>query len=291
MGEAPAAYRRCARRVRAEDPLTLAATYLLSPRRRRAVQAMEAFRLFVADVIAATPLADAGAGAAVLDRYAAALAAAGDGAPPAWPADAAWLPAVADTMVRAAIPTTTFADYLAARAREIRTATYPTWAAYDAALAAVAEPMAQMSVRFLDVSGTEHVVAARLMLAASESAYRLRCTAASRRNGRLYFPLEVLAAAGVDATTPDSDRRWRDVVRACVEDSRARHARAHTALTELMPRMARLAAVPLAVSDAWLDRIEARGFDVMDSEIVVGSAQTARAAVTHVLRGGAAARW
>lgn len=55
--------------------------------------------------------------------------------------------------------------------------------------------------------------------------------------------------------------------------------------------MARLAAVPLAVSDAWLDRIEARGFDVMDSEIVVGSAQTARAAVTHVLRGGAAARW
>lgn len=291
MNLAPGAYRRCARRVRAEDPLTLAATYLLTPRRRRAVQAMEAFRLFVADVIAATPLVDAETGAAVLSGYTVTLAAAEQGGEAGWPGDAQWLSAVADTMSHAAIPAAVFGDYLCARADELATATYPTWDAYDASLTAVAEPMAQMSVRFLDVGGAEHVAAARLMLAASESAFRLKGTRRSFRNGRLYFPLEVLADEGVDVDTPTSDRRWRAVVRSCVEDSRRRHKQAHAALTDLMPRLARLAAVPLAVSGSWLDRIEARGFDVIDRALVVGSAQTARAAIGQVLRGGADGRW
>lgn len=295
MNAPPGAYRRCARRMRAEDPLTLAATYLLSPRRRRSVQAMEGFRLFVSDVIAATPLADAAAGAAVLAEYAATLSAAEgearSGQDPLWPAGAPWLPAVADTMIRAGIPAEVFGDYLSARGEEIATQAYPTWAAYGAALYTVAEPMAQMSVRFLGVGGPEYVEAARLMLAASESAYRLRHTCESRRKGRICFPLEVLAAEGVEVDTPDRDPRWRAVVALCVEDSRSRHAAAHAALADLVPRLARLAAVPLAVSDAWLDRVESRGFDVMDRPLEVGSAQTARAAISHVLRGGAAARW
>lgn len=291
MSGAAGAYRRCARRVRAEDPLTLAATYLLSPRRRRALQAMEAFRLFVGDVTAATPQADAGMGAAVLESYAASLCAAAEGGGPEWPAGASWLQAVADTMVRADIPASVFGEYLDARAQEMATATHATWDAYDAALVAVAEPMAQMSIRFLEVGGDEHVTAARLMLAASESAYRLKGAHRSRRNGRLNLPMEVLASHDLEVDAPDSDPRWCEAVRACVEDSRGRHARAHAVLTELMPHMARLAAVPLAVSDAWLDRIEARGFDVMERDLAVGSAQTARAAVTHVLRGGASARW
>lgn len=281
--------------MRAEDPLTLAATYLLSPRRRRAVQAMEGFRLFVADVIAATPIADAETGAAVLADFTAALVAwerrAGSEQAPSGPAGAPWLPAVADTMSRAGIPASVFGDYLSARAVEVATPAYPTWAAYGAALDDVAEPMAQMSVRFLDVDGPDYVTAARLMLAASESAYRLRHTREARRNGRICFPLEVLAGEGVDVDTPDADPGWRAVVALCVEDSRRRHAAAHTALTELVPRLARLAAVPLAVSDAWLDRIESRGFEVMDRPLEVGSAQTARAAISHVLRGGAGARW
>lgn len=289
------AYRRCARRMRAEDPLTLAATYLLSPRRRRSVQAMEAFRLFVADVVAATAVSEADIGAAVLATYADSLVGFGhgDGGPGEWraPPGAPWLAAVAETMARAGIDAAVFEDYLSARSTEMATATYPTWAAYEDGLAAVAEPMAQMSVRFLGVDDPAHVTAARLMLAASESAYRLRCTCRTRRNGRLYFPLEVLGAGGVEVDSPDDDPRWSDVVRCCVEDSRSRHLRAHAALTDLMPRLARLAAIPLAVSDAWLDRIEAQGFDVMDREIAVGSAQTARAAVGQVLRRGDAARW
>lgn len=269
--------------MRAEDPLTLVATYLLSPRRRRALQAMEAFRLFVADVIAATPLADADTAAVILADYSEAIAGegpeAGSGHPP-------WLAAVADTRMRAGIEAAVFSDYLDARATEIATASYATWTVYDRALDAVAEPMAQMSVRFLDVEADGYVHAARLMLAASETAYRLRFTAQARANGRLYLPLEVLEDEGVQIDTPDDDPRWRDVVRECAADSRARHKLAHTALADLIPRMARLAAIPLAISESWLDRIDARDCDVMTRPLPLGSSNTARAAVAHVLGGG-----
>lgn len=277
-------YRRCARRMRAEDPLTLAATYLLSPRRRHAVQAMEAFRLFVADVIADTPRADAAAGAAVLAGYGERIAAVGDVVGGA--GHDVWLAAVADTRVRAGIDAQVFLDYLDARADEMATASYPTWDDHDAALARVAEPMAQMSVRFLDVDPAGYVDAARLMLAASETAYRLRFTARARTNGRLYIPVEVLEDEDVGIDTPSTDARWCDVVRAGVADSRARHKVAHAALSGLLPRMARLATIPLAISESWLDRIDARGCDVMARPLPLGSSNTARAAVAHVLRGG-----
>jgi len=279
-----ASYRFCAERVRGEDPAAYAATLLFPPARRRQFQALEALRLCTGDIIAATSVSDAAQGEAQMRECAAVLrSGVGEGRRRASDGPT-WVPAAADTFSGLGLDPAIYDRYVDAVAVAMRTGSYETHEAHVASIVPMAEAGADLIVPTLHLDPSVYRATAIEVLVASEISYRLRDLSRNRTLGRLHLPLSDLRGAGIEPETPPEDPRWVEVVRQSVVRTRLAYRESEAGLAVMDPVRRRLVGIAMAVSEAWLDRVEAAGQRVMKQPPRLGIGRQMLAAGRAVFR-------
>jgi len=237
------------------------ASGLLPPDKRRAVRALYAF-CRVSDNLVDRPQGDARAAlAAWRARALAAQPPAGD------PVTAAW----ADTRRRYRIPLRYAEQLLEGVGRDLRPVKYHTFPELAGYAYAVASTVGLMSMHIIGFSGPEAIPYAIRLGVALQLTNVLRDVGEDLRSGRLYLPLEELAAFGLqeedlrqekDLLAGRVDERWRAFMRFQIQRNRRLYERAWPGIA-LLDRDGRFAIAAAAdLYRAILDDIEAHDYDV-----------------------------
>ncbi|NUT46521.1 MAG: phytoene/squalene synthase family protein [Saccharothrix sp.] len=285
-----AAYARC-RELNARHGRTFfLATRLLAPAQRPAVHALYGFARLADEIVdSGEPTDPAGElkllGARLDDELA--------GRPTGEPV----LAALADTVRRYAIPTPLFGDFLASMRMDLTVTSYADMAALERYMHGSA---AVIGLQMLPVFGTvvprdEAAPAAAALGRAFQLTNFLRDVGEDLDRGRVYLPVDVLDAYGVDRELLTWCRRTG------ASDQRVRRALRHLAAHTLAEYRAGEAGVPMlrAVSRpcvrtaltlyrAILDEIAAADYRVLDRRVVVPTSRRVAVAVPGFVRAWAA---
>ncbi|WP_340556408.1 phytoene/squalene synthase family protein [Streptomyces sp. GSL17-111] len=270
-----AAYARC-RRINARGGATyFLATRLLTARQRPAVHALYGFARYADDIVDDL---DADADAAERARALDDLDATVRRALATGHSDHPVLAALADTAARYAIEPTHFTDFMHSMRMDLHITEYPTWQAlrvYTHGSAAV------IGLQLLPVLGTvvpreEAAPHAASLGVAFQLTNFLRDVGEDLDRGRVYLPLDLLAAHGVDRSlltwcraTGHTDHRVRAALREMIHITRGiyRHAAAGIPMLDGVSRPCVRTAFILY--EAILRRIEAADCAVIDHRAIV----------------------
>jgi 15-cis-phytoene synthase len=259
------AYSYCAQLTRASSRTFYLASRLLPGRKRRAVRALYAFCRATDDMIdQAARLEDA---RRLLDDWRERVARppnAYDPIPLAW----------ADTKARYRIPHGYEAQLIEGIARDLRQQRYATFAELAEYCYGVASTVGLMVMHIVDFRSEDALPYAVKLGIALQLTNILRDVAVDWQVGRLYLPLDELAAFGLseaDVARGVVDNRWRAFMRYQIARTRALYAEADPgiALLDAEGRFAIAAAAGLY--RAILRDIEAHDYDVFHRRAHVGA--------------------
>jgi phytoene synthase len=253
---APAAYLRCQQITRDHSRTFFLASSLLSPDQRRAIRALYAFCRVSDDLVDRNATNRAEKLADWRRRSLSDHPSADD--PVAW----AW----ADTRARFQIPRQYAEQLLDGVASDLTPARYASFADLTHYCYAVASTVGLMVMHIVGYRGEEAIPYAVKLGVALQITNILRDVGEDWRNGRLYLPLDELAAFGLsetDIARATMDERWRAFMRFQVGRARQLFAEALPGVALLNPggRLAIGAAAELY--QAILDDIEANRYDVL----------------------------
>jgi phytoene synthase len=245
------------------------ASRLLPDAKRRAVRALYAF-CRVSDDIVDNPNANPEGELAEWRQRALAAR------PPSYdPVALAW----ADTRQRYRIPPRYVEQLIDGVARDLdqnRYATFDELAAYSYGVASTVGLMSMHIIGFSDSAAVPYAIKLGVAL---QTTNILRDVGEDWRAGRLYLPLEELAAYGLaeeDLARGRVDDRWRDFMRFQIDRNRQLYREAHPGISMLDPdgRLAIAAASDLY--SAILDDIERHDFDVLNRRAHVSTGRKLR---------------
>ncbi|WP_086788697.1 phytoene/squalene synthase family protein [Crossiella equi] len=291
-----AAYRRC-RELNARHGRTyFLATRLLAPAQRPAVHALYGFARWADEIV--DDQADGRGPAqrrARLDELAADLAAGFAEGHSRHPV----LAAVVDTVARYDIDHTYFADFLTSMRMDTEVTEYRTFAELARYVRGSAEVI---GLQVLPVLGTTtDRASAEPYAAALGEAFQLtnflRDVGEDLDRGRVYLPLDELAAFGVDRARlaacrarGQTDRAVRAALAHLVSRTRATYRRAEPGIAMLAPVSRPCVATAFRLYQGILDGIEAADYRVLEGRVVVPTARRLAVAVPGFAR-AVLARW
>jgi phytoene synthase len=257
------AYRHCDAVIAAHSRSFHVATSLLPPDKRRAVRALYAF-CRVSDNIVDCPQGDVAAALATWRQRALS---------PEPPADDLIATAWADTRLRYRIPRRYVEQLIEGVAHDLpaacgqRPKRYQTFEELAAYAYGVASTVGLMSMHIVGFSGPQAIPYAIKLGVALQLTNILRDVGEDWRVGRLYLPLEELAAFGLAESDLDSgrvDERWRAFARFQIERNRRLYAEARPGIAMLSKEGRFAVAAAGELYRAILDDIEAHDYDVFN---------------------------
>jgi phytoene synthase len=285
-----AAYTRC-RRLNAEHGKTYyLATRMLTPEQRPAIHALYGFARYADDIVDLPPAG------ATLDDIANTLTAVGRELEHGLlhgHSDDPVLAAVVDTTARYAISHKLFDDFLTSMRMDLTVETYPTRRDLYRYTHGSAEAI---GLQVLPVLGTvttpaEAAPAAATLGLAFQLTNFLRDVAEDYQRGRIYLPLDELAACGVDAeligwcvANRRTERRMTAALRAQIAATRKVYDVAVPGIDQLAPVSRPCVRTAYRLYSEILDRIEAAEYDVFSRRARVGTTRKATAAAAGVAR-------
>jgi phytoene synthase len=288
------AYATCRALNAAHGRTYFLATRLLPAARRPAVHALYGFARYADEIVDDLgddrPVAEK---AAQLDGLTAGLEAALDGAPTAVPV----LAALADTARRYAIDRRHFTDFMASMRMDTTVTEYAT---FDDLAVYVHGSAAVIGLQMLPILGTrvpreEAEPAAAALGVAFQITNFLRDVGEDLDRGRVYLPMDELAAFGVDREllvwcrrTRRGDARVRRALAYLVARTRGTYRRAEPGIPMLEPVSRACVACAFTLYRGILDEIEAAGYDVLHRRVSVSTRRRAAAAGPGLARALAA---
>ncbi len=293
-----AAYATCRALNAAHGRTYFLATRLLPPARRPAVHALYGFARYADEIVDDLgddrPVAEK---AVELDALSAELEAALDGALETGAPRAPVLAALADTARRYAIDRRHFTDFMASMRMDTTVTEYPT---FDDLAVYVHGSAAVIGLQMLPILGTrvpraEAEPAAAALGVAFQLTNFLRDVGEDLDRGRVYLPLDELAAFGVDREllgwcrrTHRSDPRVRRALAYLVARTRATYRRAEPGIPMLEPVSRACVGCAFTLYRGILDEIEAAGYDVLHRRVAVPNRRRAAVALRGLARALAA---
>jgi phytoene synthase len=292
-----AAYSRCKDLNARHGRTYFLATRLLSPRQRPSIHALYAFARWVDDLVDEPPPESttediAAALAEITIELDTTLRNEGSADP--------LLNAVTDTIRRFAIPLTHFTAFLRSMRMDLTTTEYPTRTALDGYMYGSAEVI---GLQVLPVLGTatnsreEAKVPAAALGKAFQLTNFLRDVGEDLGRGRMYLPVNELAAFGVDrerlhwcACQRKIDRHVRRALAAQVAITRAVYRRAGCGIAMLHPVSRPCVSTALTLYSRILDRIESMDYNVFAGRATVSRPQRVAVAGTAFARAAWARR-
>ena len=285
-----AAYATCRALNAAHGRTYFLATRLLPAARRPAVHALYGFARhadeIVDDLDDDRPVAEK---AAQLDALTADLHAALDGGP----VDTPVLAALADTTRRYGIDRQHFVDFMVSMRMDTTVAEYAT---FDELAVYVHGSAAVIGLQMLPILGTrvpreEAEPPAAALGVAFQVTNFLRDVGEDLDRGRIYLPLDELAAFGVDRdllawcrTTRRSDPRVRRALAHLVARTRGTYRRAEPGIAMLEPVSRACVGCAFTLYRGILDEIEAADYDVLYRRVAVPNRRRAAVAVPGLAR-------
>jgi phytoene synthase len=259
-----AAYNYCEAVTAARSRTFSLASALLPREKRRAMRALYAFCRVTDDIVDRRSVNVGGALAAWRHR------ATDPNPPPDDPVALAW----ADTRARYRIPSTYAEQLIDGVARDLRQTRYTSFDELATYAYGVASTVGLMSMHIIGFAGEAAIPYAVRLGVALQLINILRDVGEDWRAGRLYLPLDELAAHGLteaDVAVGHVDERWRTFMWAQTERVRRIYAEAWPGIRLLHAdgRFAVAAAGELYLGI--LDDIEAHDFDVFDRRAHVGT--------------------
>ncbi|ADB32915.1 Phytoene synthase [Kribbella flavida DSM 17836] len=290
------AYARC-RQLNAEHGKTyFLATRMLAPAQRPAVHALYGFARFADDVVDVPPAGATPADvAASLEQVAQAL---GHGLDDGRSQDPI-IAAVVDCAGRFGIGRDLFDDFLTSMRMDLTVERYPTRADLYRYTRGSAEVI---GLQVLPVLGTvtsraEAAPAAAALGLAFQLTNFLRDVAEDYERGRVYLPLDELAAHGVDdeligwcVANRRTEPRMTEALRAQIAATRAVYAQARPGIAMLSPISRPCVRTAYVLYSEILDRIEAAGHDVFSRRAHVHGFRKATVAGAALAKGIVARR-
>ncbi|GAA3636285.1 phytoene/squalene synthase family protein [Streptomyces chitinivorans] len=270
-----AAYTRC-RELNARHGRTyFLATRLLTPRQRPAVHALYGFARWADDIVddldpALTPEQRARALAELDEELSAALRTGRGGHPV--------IAALADTAARYAIDPAHFTDFMRSMAMDLHVTEYPTLDDLRVYMHGSAAVVGLQVLPVLDtvVPRQEAAPHAAALGVAFQLTNFLRDVGEDLDRGRIYLPLDRLAAHGVDRDlllwcrrAGRADARVRAALRELCETTRGIYREAEPGIAMLHPVSRPCVRAAFVLYRAILDRIEAAGYAVLHRRAVV----------------------
>ncbi|MFE2753956.1 phytoene/squalene synthase family protein [Actinosynnema sp. NPDC059335] len=271
MTDLAAAYARC-RELNARHGRTFfLATRLLTPAQRPSVHALYGFARLADDIVDSGTSPDP---AGELDALGARLRDELAGRRTGHPV----LAALADTARRHRLDQALFTDFLASMRMDLTVTSYPDFPALERYMHGSAEVIGlQMLPVFGTVGPRERAEPAAAALGrAFQLTNFLRDVGEDLDRGRLYLPLDVLAAHGVDREllvwcrrTGRSDQRVRRALRHLVAHALAEYREAEVGVPMLRPVSRPCVRTALVLYRGILDEIAAADYRVLDRRVVV----------------------
>ncbi|MFP8940105.1 phytoene/squalene synthase family protein [Streptomyces fenghuangensis] len=270
-----AAYTRC-RELNARHGRTyFLATRLLTPRQRPAVHALYGFARWADDIVddldpALTPEQRARALVELDEELSAALRTGRGGHPV--------IAALADTAARYAIDPAHFTDFMRSMAMDLHVTEYPTLDDLRVYMHGSAAVIGLQVLPVLDtvVPRQEAAPHAAALGVAFQLTNFLRDVGEDLDRGRIYLPLDRLAAHGVDRDlllwcrrAGRADARVRAALRELCETTRGIYREAEPGIAMLHPVSRPCVRAAFVLYGAILDRIEAAGYAVLHRRAVV----------------------
>jgi phytoene synthase len=266
------------------------ATRLLPPQRRPAVHALYGFARYVDDLVdepedAATPEIVAETLSTIEEQLASALAGASTEEPV--------VAALRDTIKRYGIDPALFAAFLASMRMDLEVTAYPDRAALERYTYGSAQVI---GLQMLPVLGTvcrpeEAAPCAGALGEAFQLTNFVRDVAEDLDRGRVYLPLDELAAFGVDAerlawcrASGRADAAVRRAIADQVAHTRRVYRAAEPGIAMLRAESRPCIATAFALYAGILDRVEAADHDVFAGRAAVGTGRKLRAAVPALAR-------
>ncbi len=273
------------------------ASAALAPAKRRAAFALYAFCRRLDDLVDEPDGADVAAIRARLDGARAvvrALAAGVDGAaravPPWHPTE---LAALGDTLARHRIPAEPLLELVRGVEMDLTPRPFATRVELDAYCYRVAGTVGEMMAAVLGARDPVALAPAADLGRAMQLTNILRDVAEDLARGRLYLPLDDLAAAGVgvaDLARGRVDGAFRRLMAAEIDRARRLYRRALAGVRHIADARSRLAVRLMAAIYADILRvIEAQGYDVFARRATVPARRKLALAAAVVVRGEAAA--
>jgi phytoene synthase len=258
------AYAHCDSLTAEHSKTFYAATSLLPRAKRNAVRALYAFCRVVDDIVDCSDGDVEKSLAAWRRRALSSQPLASDLVALAW----------SDTRLHYRIPTRYAEQLIEGVARDLRQKRYQTFEELTAYAYGVASTVGLMSMHIIGYSGAEALPYAIKLGVALQITNILRDVGEDWRAGRIYLPLEELAAFGLtdaDVAAGRVDERWRGLMRFQIARNRRLYAEAMPGIKMLNSdgRFAVSAAAELY--RAILGEIEAHDYDVLDRRAHVGA--------------------
>ena len=258
------AYAYCAQVTRASSRTFYLASRLLPGRKRRAARALYAFCRATDDMI--DQAAHAGDARRLLDDWRERVARPPN---PYDPIPLAW----ADTKARYRIPRGYEAQLIEGIARDLRQRRYATFAELAEYCYGVASTVGLMVMHIVDFRSEDALPYAVRLGIALQLTNILRDVAVDWRVGRLYLPLDELAAFGVceaDVAGGVVDERWRAFMRYQIARARALYAEAEPGIALLNAEGRFAIGAAASLYRAILEDIEAHDYDVFRRRAHIG---------------------
>jgi 15-cis-phytoene synthase len=262
------AYAYCARLTRASSRTFYLASRLLPRQKRRAVRALYAFCRATDDIIDhLSQPEDADDARCLLEDWKARV-----GRPPNAfdPIPLAW----ADTKARYRIPHGYEAQLIDGIARDVRQQRYATFAELADYCYGVASTVGLMVMHIVDFQSEDALPYAVKLGIALQLTNILRDVAVDWRVGRLYLPLDELAAFGLSEADIERgvvDARWRAFMRYQIARTRALYAEAEPGIALLSAEGRFAIAAAASLYQAILGDIEAHEYDAFHRRAHVGA--------------------
>jgi 15-cis-phytoene synthase len=276
-------YEACRRRNAAHGRTYYLATLLLPAAKRAAVHALYAFARHADDLVdTVDPMATVESRDRALSRWAEAFRA-GDTNDPL-------LPAVHDTIARYQIPRQLFADFLDAMRMDLTTSSYQTWGDLQGYVHGSAAVIGEQLLPVLGTMPGMREVArpyARDLGVAFQLANFIRDVGEDLRRGRVYLPVDDLAAFGVnrsDLAAGIVDGRIRRLLAFEISRARELFRSADPGIRLLDPASRDCVRTAFTLYGGILDAVEQADYRVLDRRVAVGPARRARVALPGLVR-------
>ncbi|MBX3064407.1 MAG: phytoene/squalene synthase family protein [Anaerolineae bacterium] len=263
-----AAYRHCDALTRFHSKTFYLASGLLPEKKRRATRALYSF-CRITDNLVDTPDEHAGAQAALENwRRVVTL--------PQPPTDDPIALAWADAQLRFNIPTGYAQQLIDGVRQDFSRTRYNTFSELAEYSYGVASTVGLMAMHIIGFSGDDAIPFAIKLGIALQLTNILRDVAEDWRNGRLYLPLEELAAHGLSETDIANsvafgcyDNRWRELMSAQIDRARQLYRESAHGIRLLNSDGRFAIAAAARLYEAILDRIEAADYDVFSGRASV----------------------
>jgi 15-cis-phytoene synthase len=276
-------YEACRRRNAAHGRTYYLATLLLPAAKRAAVHALYAFARHADDLVdTVDPMATVESRDRALSRWAEAFRA-GD-------TNDLLLPAVHDTIARYQIPRQLFADFLDAMRMDLTTSSYQTWGDLQGYVHGSAAVIGEQLLPVLGTMPGMREVArpyARDLGVAFQLANFIRDVGEDLRRGRVYLPVDDLAAFGVnrsDLAAGIVDARIRRLLAFEISRARELFRSADPGIRLLDPASRDCVRTAFTLYGGILDAVEQADYRVLDRRVAVGPARRARVALPGLVR-------